>query len=80
MKLKPNIAISETGFVFDPNSGESFTLNPIASEIISQLKENRDFDEIKVELLDKYDIDETSLERHYYDFIGMLKQYGLLDE
>ena len=80
MKIKPNIAISENGFVFDPNSGESFTLNPIASEIIGHLKDNRDFEEMKKDLLDKYDVDETTLERHFYDFISMLKQYDLLDE
>ena len=41
MKLKKNIAISESGFVFDPTSGESFSLNPIAIEILNMLKEGK---------------------------------------
>jgi len=38
MKLKNNIAISETGFVFDPNSGDSYSLNTIGKEILEMVK------------------------------------------
>jgi len=47
MKLKKNIAISESGFVFDPNSGESYSLNPIGAEIIELLKLEKKSDEIQ---------------------------------
>ena len=38
MKLNKNIAISETGFVFDPATGDSYSLNPVASDIMQLLK------------------------------------------
>ncbi|NLI24476.1 MAG: PqqD family protein [Bacteroidales bacterium] len=79
MKLKKNIAISETGYVFNPSTGESFTLNQIGLEIINMAKENKSDEEIKQHLLQKYDTDEASLERYYLDFLEMLKQYQLIE-
>jgi len=79
MNLKKNIAISESGFVFDPNSGESFSINPIGAEIVEHLKQEKPFEEIQACMLNKYDIDEVSFERYYYDFISMLEQYGLAE-
>lgn len=79
MKLKKNIAISESGFVFDPNSGESYSLNPIGAEIIELLQMDKTYDEIQVLMLKKYDTDTASFERYYYDFISMLDQYGLVE-
>jgi hypothetical protein len=40
MRLKKNIAVSESGFVFDPNTGDSFSLNKIGLEIVESLKQN----------------------------------------
>ncbi len=39
MKIKPSIAISENGFLFDPGSGESYTTNTVAKEIIFMMKQ-----------------------------------------
>ena len=41
MKLKKNIAISETGFIFNPSSGDSYSTNPIGLEIINLMKNNK---------------------------------------
>lgn len=80
MKVKKNIAISESGFVFDPTSGESFSLNPIGAEIIELLKQEKSFDKIREIMLNKYEVDDNSFEKYYYDFINMLKQFKLIDE
>ena len=79
MKLKKNIAISETGFVFDPNSGDSFTLNGIGKEILELLQESKSKSDISYNILNKYEIDEYTFERNYEDFIGMLNHFNLLD-
>ncbi|MCK4464608.1 MAG: PqqD family protein [Bacteroidales bacterium] len=80
MKVKKNIAISESGFVFDPTSGESFSLNPIGAEIIELLKQEKSFDKIREIMLNKYEVDDNSFKKYYYDFINMLKQFKLIDE
>ena len=79
MLIKKNIAISDSGFLFDPSTGESFTFNPTGLEIFRYLKENKSFDEIREIILEKYDVDKNSFERFYYDFISMLKQYQLTE-
>ena len=80
MKLKSNIAISDSGFIFDPVSGDSYTLNPIGKEILSLLKENKSDKEISEVVLEKYDVDDSIFEQNYYDFIGMLSHFDLLEE
>lgn len=79
MNIKKNIAISDSGFVFDPATGESFTFNPTGLEIFRLLKDEKSLPEILEIITDKYDIDEVGFERFYYDFLSMLKQYQLVE-
>ena len=78
MKVKKNIAISESGFVFDPSSGESYSLYPIGTEILEYLKKDMSFEEIRSLVLEKYDVDQITFERYYYDFVNSLQQYNLI--
>ncbi len=79
MRLKKNIAVSESGFVFDPGTGDSFSLNRIGLEIIELIKTGKSENEIVSDLLEKYDIDNASLEKYYYDFVSMLRYYRLTE-
>ena len=79
MKIKKNIAISESGFLFDPSTGESFTFNPVGLEIFNYLRGEKSLDEIKEIITEKYDIDANNFERYYFDFTSMLNQYHLLE-
>lgn len=78
MKIKKNLAISDTGFVFDPSTGDSYTLNPIGLEIIQLLKNNLSLEEITEHMTREYDVDSNTFERYFYDFTGMLKQMQLV--
>ncbi|WP_075589795.1 PqqD family protein [Labilibacter marinus] len=77
MKLKNNISISESGFVFDAQTGESFSLNPIAKEILQLLKLDKTEDEIKEYIFAKYEVDEITFSKHLDDFLQMLVHYNL---
>jgi len=79
MNIKKNIAISDSGFIFNPDTGESFTANPIGLEILDMLKGGKDFEAVRKQLLEKYKSDKDTLEKDYYDFINMLEQYNLID-
>ena len=79
MKLKRNIAISENGFLFNPETGDSFLLNPIAREIVNFLKEGNDVAEVKQILFDRYEVDLVTLEKNLEDFLEMLQHNELLD-
>ncbi|MBM4157584.1 MAG: PqqD family protein [Ignavibacteria bacterium] len=79
MKLKSNIATSETGFIFNPSTGDSFSANAVGMEIISLLKKNKPLNEIKKHILDKYNVDEAVFEKDYDDYIAQLQFYNLID-
>ncbi len=80
MRIKKNIAVSESGFVFDPGTGDSFSLNEQAREIVRLLSEGKAYDEITGIMTSEYDIDKAGFEKYFFDFLGMLKQYNLLEE
>ena len=80
MKINKNIALSDSGFVFNPRTGDSFSTNPIGLDIIKLLKEGKDPLEIKTQLLKEYSVDETTLEKDFYDFQSMLGKLKLTED
>jgi len=77
--IKKNIATNEFGFVFNPATGDSYSSNPIAAEIIQLMKENYSLNEIKKILLDKYEVDKMTIEKDVDEFVGLLKENNLLN-
>ncbi len=80
MQIRKNIAVSETGFVFDPTSGESYSINKEGQAIMAMLKDEKSLEEISSEMCTEYAIDPASFEKYFYDFIGMLRQFQLIEE
>ena len=80
MRIKKNIAISDTGFVFNPTTGDSYSINQVGQEILGYLGEDKSKDEITSLMTSVYDIDAPSFEKYFFDFISMLRQFELLDE
>jgi hypothetical protein len=78
MKLRKDVAVSEAGLVFNPNTGESFSVNPIGVEILNLLKEDKKFDEIFRTIAEKYSIEKAMFEKDFQDFTGVLAQHNLL--
>ncbi len=79
MKLKKNIAVSEAGLLFNPVTGESFSLNPIGIEILNLLRKEKSDEEIRSAILSRYNTDNPTFEKDYQDFIGILKHNHLLE-
>lgn len=79
MKIKKNVAVSESGFVFDAGSGDSYSLNNTGREILSMLKDNKTEDEIKKHITEKYDVELSTFENNYYDFINILNNFNLVE-
>lgn len=80
MRIKKNIALSDTGFVFNPSTGDSYTINQVGREILGFLGENKSLEEITSLMTTTYDIDPPSFEKYFFDFISMLRQFELLEE
>jgi len=79
MKLHKNVAVSEAGLLFNPVTGESFSVNPIGVEILNLIREEKEADQISKVILEKYSTDEATFERDYNDFIGILEHNNLLE-
>lgn len=80
MLLNRNIAVSETGFIFNPSTGDSFSANPVGQDVIRLLKEGKDREAIAKALQEKYAIDAASVDKDMDDFLMMLRNYQLLTE
>lgn len=79
MKIRSNLAVSENGFVFDPSTGESFSVNEVGVEILNQLKITSDTEEIVKHLEGIYEIDALTLEKSIADFMTMMEEFNLIN-
>ncbi|MBN8686633.1 MAG: PqqD family protein [Chitinophagales bacterium] len=79
MYLRKNIATSEAGFIFNPATGDSFSANPIAAEILHLLKQGNTVAQIKESLLATYEVEPLRLDRDWDDFFNQLKEANLLE-
>lgn len=78
MKINGNIAISQSGYVFNPQTGESFSLNPTAIEVMKMLQEGKGRDEITEEITSRYDVPKSIFLCDFADFLHLLQQYDIL--
>lgn len=79
MKLKKNIAVSASGFIFNPGTGDSFSVNEIGAEIIRLLQENKPISDISAAISSKYEVEKNQLEKDMDDFISLLFSFNLLE-
>lgn len=78
MKVNKSIAVSESGFLFDSMSGDSYSLNPIAAEILEMIRTQNSLEEIKQSLLKKYDVTPTLLDKSVDEYIFTLKKLNII--
>lgn len=78
MQVNKNIAISDSGFIFNPSSGDSFSSNAIGLEIIHYLKAEKSTEEIIKIIAEKYAVESSTLEKDVQDFLQMLSTYQLI--
>ena len=79
MKLRKNIAISESGLLFNPVTGESFSVNPIGIDLLSMIRAGNTQEEIINALLAKYSTDKVTIENDFQDFINLLSYNHLIE-
>jgi PqqD family protein of HPr-rel-A system len=73
------LAISDSGFVFDPTTGHTFTVNPTGALVIAALKDGCEHDEIVQRLRDGFDLDGSEDPvRDVEDFLARLSEHGLV--
>ena len=79
MNIRKNIAISENGFIFNPLTGDSFSVNETGLFILQKLKEGESKETIMKTLQDEFELDANSAEIDLNDFLSMLRSYQLTE-
>lgn len=69
------LAISESGFVFDPVSGHNFTVNETGLVILRLLQKDNQLAPLIDRLTNEYDAPRRELERDVLEFAGLLRDY-----
>jgi len=75
-----DLAVSETGFVFDPYSGATFSLNASALCLLRGLKEGLDREELLARLEEVFDVTDADLSRDIEEFLELLRYNGVLPQ
>lgn len=76
--LLKDLAISESGFVFDPRSGATFTLNDTGRAALDGLRTGLDRAAIEAALVERFEVTGADLHRDVDEFVRQLKQAGFL--
>ncbi|MCB0536816.1 MAG: PqqD family protein [Bacteroidetes bacterium] len=80
MHINKNIAISESGFIFNPATGDSFSANSIGQDIIRLLQSEKSIEVVIQSVHEKYSIDKSTLEKDMSDFLYILKTYQIIKD
>jgi hypothetical protein len=73
-----DLAISESGFLFDPYTGSSFTVNRTGRFILELLKKGKEIQEIQSALQEKFRVEEADLRTDISEFVNLLRENSLL--
>lgn len=81
MKLEKltDLAINQSGFIFDPATGYSYNANDTAIQIINQLIDGVEVEDIVTQLTSEYEVlrDEALSDVEY--FLRVLENYNLVE-
>ncbi len=80
MKITDEVRISDNGFVFNSRTGDSFNVNPTGLELAKMIAQGLDFDTIKASFLEKYDIDDLTFEKDFYEFVALIKHHQITSQ
>lgn len=74
-----DLAVSDGGFVFDPVTGQTFTVNDTGLFVLRALKDARSADEIAASLELGFEVDGSDdVSRDVDGFVARLREQGLV--
>ena len=77
-KVIRDLAINQRGIAFDPNSGECFSLNQTAFQIVKSLQDGFSIQSVIEEFKDRWCLEDPStIEKSVFRFVDELKRHKL---
>ena len=74
LEVLNRLAVSESGFVFDPSSGHNFTVNTTGLAVLRLLLKFQNLDQILQQLQADYDAEPRDIERDVVEFVSALRE------
>jgi PqqD family protein of HPr-rel-A system len=71
------LAVSETGFVFDPRTGATFSVNQTGLAVLTALRSQADPGDISEALRERFEGTPADVREHVDDFLRALRQLGV---
>ncbi|MDQ7779700.1 MAG: HPr-rel-A system PqqD family peptide chaperone [Planctomycetota bacterium] len=75
--VSKDLAVSERGFLFDPRTGLTYTLNPTGIFILQELQKGSSEGKLHSDLADRFDVMSERAREDLRDFVQQLKDFGL---
>lgn len=79
MKVNRNLAISENGFVFNPSTGDSFSVNELGTIIINEIRAGKSKSEIIDTIHEEFEAEKKTIEKDLHDYLEVLSNHQLLE-
>ena len=77
-KRLENLAMNDNGFIFDPNTGYSYTSNEPGILILKLLAEGKEKEAIKARLIAEFEVNEDNFNSDFEHFTLMLEALDLV--
>lgn len=69
------LALSDSGFVFDPGTGKSYTVNETGFWLIKQLQQDSSLDVLQTQIAREFDGEEKTIERNLMEFLEQIRRH-----
>lgn len=79
MKVNRNLAISENGFVFNPTTGDSFSVNELGGLIINEIKAGKSKSEIIETISQEFNAEKSTIEKDFNEYLNVLTNHQLIE-
>ena len=79
-KWLSDLAISDTGFIFDPYSGATYNVNATGLQILKGIREGLGRGALLESIAETFDVAGRDVQRDLDDFVHMLRQRGLVPQ
>lgn len=77
LKLR-DLAVSDTGFVFDPYTGATYSLNGPGIVLLRGIRDGLGRDELVEQLAERFEVADHDLRRDVDEFVQQLREEGLV--
>lgn len=74
-----SLALAETGFLFDPSTGHTYTLNPTGAQLLRWLRDGTPAGDLADRLAAEFDVAAGEAELDVTAFLARLREYRLFE-